>query len=595
MNTFMRATALLAAAAFIAVGADAQVVRTQSGRELDANYQVGSGGYNARTVQPRFNQGQLFITGQVSGLGAFRGPVGYDASDQYRISVPSADLAAFRRQSVSLRDVLGGRTFRTAPYYDPARTVFGGGGVVGGLTAPGTNEPLNVVVDPRRARLAEEATRAYRPLHSEAPGRRLTEVEPESPLTPGESTTIRRPEESGGGDVRRRPFEFGADRPVRTDPDVLFALPRAEDRFELARELYEGRREEDRPDPERGVNAAVNAMRDESVDARTREDRLDIPLPGETPAEAPQREENREAPRQGEAPRESEAPRRDPMAGAAGRTDRPPGYARTDQTPERQALGAPNRDVYTDLITGVLARESGEAPPGADDTRQGGAYDAAAETTRRPEVRLPTPSAPEGEEPQDAASATEQDADRVELTRDEGILLHGLAGTSADLFNAQMARAEELLRRGRYYSAAEHYELAVMVDSSNPLARLGLSASLLMAGEPVTAGLHLRRAMEMFPPMMETRLDMKLLADRDRFRLQMKQLDRRLADTGEVDPLLALTAAYYHYSAEGAEAAAPAARKLREVSEDDALLQAFARFLLTGRRPAETNADPATP
>ncbi len=586
MNTFMRALMPVAAAAFITVGADAQVVRTQSGRELDANYQVGSGGYNARTVQPRFNQGQLFITGQVSGLGAFRGPVGYDASDQYRISVPSADLAAFRRQSVSLRDVLAGRTYQTAPYYDPARTVFGGGAVVGGLTAPGTNEPLNVVVDPRRARLAEEATRAYGPLRSEAPGRRLTEVEPESPLTPDQATTIRRPEESGPGDVRRRPFELGADRPVRTGPDILFALPRAEDRFELARELYEGRREEEQPELERGVDAAVNAMRDESVDARAREDRLDIPLPGETPAEAPRRQDEGGAPHAGETPRRRETPE------AEGRSGLPPRYGRPDETQDRQALGAPNRDVYSDLITGVLVRESGEAPRGADEVPEGGAYDAAAEATRRPEVRLPTPPPTEGEESEGSDPAAEEDADRVELTRDEGILLHGLAGTSADLFNAQMARAEEMLRKGRYYSAGEHYELAVMVDSSNPLARLGLSASLLMAGEPVTAGLHLRRAMEMFPPLMETRLDMAMLADRERFRQQMQDLDRRLADADEVDPLLALTAAYYHYSADGAEAAAPAARKLRDVT-DDALLQAFARFLLTGKRPAEADADAA--
>lgn len=71
------------------------------GRSLDANLQVGSGGFNAPAAN-FYNELALrnaVVTGNVGGGKAFRGSVGYTAADDFRAATGSDDLFRFERES----------------------------------------------------------------------------------------------------------------------------------------------------------------------------------------------------------------------------------------------------------------------------------------------------------------------------------------------------------------------------------------------------------------------------------------------------------------------------------------------------------------
>ena len=165
MNTLHKQIAALAVLMCVVSGAWGQIVPVQDGRALDSNYRIGGSTVNSPTSQQTSFSSQMYITGQVTGLGAFRGETGYFADNQLRLNVPSAGLSGFRRQSVGLSDVLSGQTYRTGVYYDRSNTALGVKGISQGLTATGTNVPrsshLGGIV-PRKA--MDEAMSDFRPL-----------------------------------------------------------------------------------------------------------------------------------------------------------------------------------------------------------------------------------------------------------------------------------------------------------------------------------------------------------------------------------------------------------------------------------------------
>ena len=134
------AVVLAAGALFSAATAWGQAMPTQTGHELDANPSIGSR-YNAPGVNDSQINSQLYVTGQVTGLGYFHGSTGYYAPDQLQTSVPSAGLSRFRAQSVGVREALGGQTYLPSPYYSRSQTVLGGTSILTGQTMTGTNVP----------------------------------------------------------------------------------------------------------------------------------------------------------------------------------------------------------------------------------------------------------------------------------------------------------------------------------------------------------------------------------------------------------------------------------------------------------------------
>lgn len=246
----MRATFLALSVVAVALGggtALGQVAPTQTGRHLDVNLQVGSGGYNSVVQSSQINS-QLYVSGQVTGLGGFHGNVGYVAGNELRIALPSEDLDSFRARSVGLGQIARGGTFRTEAFYRRTATAMGVGDLLAGRTAPGTNMPLTSRGEPAVVRrLYDEATAGYAGLMARPIGQAdLTSRAGErglADLSPG----------AGIGDVRVGRF---------VSPDAGgygFALQSLRDRTALADDLQALHRVDG------SVGAAVDARVDGSA------------------------------------------------------------------------------------------------------------------------------------------------------------------------------------------------------------------------------------------------------------------------------------------------------------------------------------------
>jgi len=582
MNIARQGMIVAAAAVLILAAAGVGQVRpAQRGQVLDANSMVGAGGVNTpiRSGLP-FNS-QLYVNGQVTGLGAFRGGVGYRPANQLGLTVPSGGLSDFRRQSTGLQDVLGGATAGTGslPYYDRATTALGVRGITSGMAMPGSNVPRYNRITPGVAhRLYVDAMVNYGAVAPIQPGRMLsaplttTAVPPVRSVDPRVDPTADptmpsylAPALKVGGPGERFSTVGAAVRPtpsVRPGSAALFGVLRTEDRYDLARELMEAALED-------GASTPVD-------------ERIDGALPDPAPAPAPEKGSSVDTP--------------------SGRTENVVGgrvLAALGGRIDRVVIPEKNQDVFLDIL--VELRNQG------------------AEDVDKPEPKSPAPDLVAGPKPVDVPEipkATGEDGkpipvagkgivivttqpdpadvDRpgereiVEREHDGVLVLHGLAGRSRDRFNQYMSAAEAKLRSGAFEQAAQSYMYAITLDGKNPLARLGMSLSLLASGEPLRAAIHLRRAMELFPPMMETRVDVAAIMDSSALERQLLVVDKRLdASVNKVEPLLALLSSYLHCNANEMEDARRYARRLRAAAPDDPLYAAYAEFVLTGNRPGK--------
>ena len=167
-----------------------QVTRRQTGNALDANYSLTSGRFNTPGQSGRRIDGNLFVTGQVTGGFQFRGNVGYVAPNQLRLDVPSAGLDDFVRGSVGVRQLmLGPRFYGPGIYLSPSQTAMGVAGIRRGLNRPGTSTPQATYISPAKARqLYDTAVTAYQPIDTEM-GKRLRINPLISPLAAGSEET----------------------------------------------------------------------------------------------------------------------------------------------------------------------------------------------------------------------------------------------------------------------------------------------------------------------------------------------------------------------------------------------------------------------
>jgi len=146
------AALICALIATLSVDALAQTTRRpDDGRALDANPGVGSGGINAPVDVFQPNYANRYITGNITGLGSFRGFNPVRDPTLFRAGLGSAGLSFFQRQTVGLNDVTAGRTAAGQYYYGTSETVLNTGGILNQLNRPGSSTPYTTGLNTRDA------------------------------------------------------------------------------------------------------------------------------------------------------------------------------------------------------------------------------------------------------------------------------------------------------------------------------------------------------------------------------------------------------------------------------------------------------------
>jgi len=507
-----------------------QVVRTQTGRLLDANYGVGRSRINSLRQVDRPVDGNMLITGQVTGGYGFRGQVEYYGANQLRLDVPSAGLDGFLSRSAGLAQVVGstgyGHGYGPAPYLSPSTTVLGAAGIAGGMAVPGTSIPRPAYApSPEARRLIDSAVGPYRPLLADT-GRRL---EVNTALGPAVSVDAGTGQPGAPGVPTSAGLDYaGAVRPASS---ALFGILRGQDRQRLAEELTE--------DEKLRRQYQVDSRVDGVVEARPVDARGDADEPGT---------------RQQPEPQPAEAPPKAPTG----------------------------QDVFFDVL--VLYNQLQNQPAPAAPVEPA--------PSRRPQ-RTGQPD----ETPEQAQQRRDSQRDRESVRRmHERLVIHRLAGASAGEFNLRMRQGEALLAQGKYYNAADTYELAAILGPSNPLPCLGLALARFAANEPLSSAFALRQGMRRFPPLMEVGVDVNRLLGNKVIDLRAGQLETRIAGLGDrPEASLVFLATFVRHVQGKRKAALANATRLEKLAGTDALYRTYAKYVLTGKAPRAARAAAKTP
>jgi Flp pilus assembly protein TadD len=184
----------------------------------------------------------------------------------------------------------------------------------------------------------------------------------------------------------------------------------------------------------------------------------------------------------------------------------------------------------------------------------------------------------------------------VEIVGNNQIVIHSLAGRGRDLANRNMTEAEQRLKAGKFYEASDAYEMAASLNLRNPLPHVGRALALLGAGEPASAAAEIRAALDVFPPLMEARMDLGGMMNLAVLRSRLAELDARLKQSEpEADSLLPFLACYLHYQVDDTDQAKTYANQIRSGDSKNKMVKAFAEFVLTGHRPrSQAQTQPAS-
>jgi len=471
----------------------AQVTQLPVGQALDANPQMGSGGYNTVVGGYGGVNPQLVVTGQVSGLAYFHGTT-LIAANQLRIVPPSATFDTFLRQSVGVGQSINYGAYATVPFYSPASTIYDVPGARINVTPSTNTVPINAAGVETIQRAYKEAQQQYQLL---MPLNNPTNMEQAMP----------------------RQVELRVDLISKPGAAAVFGIPEQSRREALARELQEAG----------NLSEQLRQANPNQLDQRY------------DPA---QRTEN--GPPVGG---------QETLGGAQGQE-----LAASTRGGARN-IPQVNQDVYIDLLMAMREQREEKQPPIAG----------------QPRVKRPV-----------------KPGEAIVETKDNQVVLHGLAGRSNDMFNQYMSQGQSGLKVGKYYEAARNFEQASIINTTNPMARVGQGVALLGAGEYYTAGAQFRRAMEIFPPLMETHLDLAAMMSKDDLAKLVEDVTKRALEDDPGNTLLVFLAAYLNYNQsidnprQGYDTTAKNfAKKLETRTDASPVMRTFAIYVQTGKIPKE--------
>lgn len=454
-----------------------------------ASNRVGSGGFNSRIGSQFVPTGSnLYVTGNVTGGRSFQAfsPV----RDQYslRVSTPTARLSDFRRDSVSLNDVLSGATPGTAmPYYSRDRVT----------TSPGT---MAAGLDSYRIRGRDSygVPRSTQPYGAVRPGSPIVPGVPQSqslsPVTPGQlrQSTASLSPFLQPLDLFNRTYDrtYGETQALYGFQPESFAIPvDPRDQFSERLKAFADERAALNPfaiRPGDGVPESVEAPGDpllqhrdlltgRQLDPETEVAGIEVPtaLPAIT------------------LPEPAAAPGAQPETASATAL---PGIALSFFEP----TGA---DLYKDMLDATVFLEQ--------------AHERAAEL----ETALAT----------DPTLAEKYASSNAAAERVVEELKKSHAGTGATAVQNHIRAAEDLLRTGEYYRARAVYRQARVLDRRNPLVHLGEGYAMIAAGEYYSAAHQIGRGIEMFPEVALFKMDLNaFITEPDLLEKRRADLERRL-------------------------------------------------------------------
>lgn len=530
------------------------------GTGLDANMQQGSGGVNAPRVRNTAGQhAEAVITGNVTGLGSFRGDLGYGAPSEFRDQLGSDDNFSFYRHSYGSAAPLRSRVMGGSNVYQPNRGRASGGERV--IIRSGAGATLSDITGNARTYGGLEVTsRDQSPLseyqtYTRSPSR----FNRDSALYAQQRLAVSRDDQGRLMEVTSSPL-----RGVHTKP---LASTTIEDLTTITPEQVDG----ELPNlPDARLDATLDPRTEQRVDDRGR----------------PLRESQLIAP---------------PVALGERLGSQVIASAYLDQTQSAEAaeelaslnksldtlLGSttaePGQDVYMDLLRRIRGEAAeaeprpGERPieqpaangqPDADDepAEDADADDEAAED--EPPARKLLPGAAERNAViEDALAKLDYEIEAINT----------LAGTSKSIFNQAMREAEQHLRDERYFDAETAYNRALRLRPGYPLAIVGRAHAQLGAGMFTSSARSFRTVFNAHPELIAARYQQPLMPDDDHLATLNERLDNQLQrNTVATGP--ALLRAYIAYQQKDARALGEALHQMRKRNATDPLLPLLQRI-----------------
>ena len=195
------------------------------------------------------------------------------------------------------------------------------------------------------------------------------------------------------------------------------------------------------------------------------------------------------------------------------------------------------KTVYEQMLEQIASAQSEQeaAQPDKKKTK---------EQEQKQEQKLDSQSEEKDKTPTDLRSKySEVDKETAEAT----VGVHkSFATESNDKFNYYMRSAEEFLKEGKYYRAADAYSLAGIYKPDDPLAFAGRAHALFASGEYMSSAYFLSRAINIFPQYVKFKIDLNaMIPDKDRLESRIADVKQWIQRTDS--PELSFLLAYIYY------------------------------------------------
>lgn len=479
---------------------DAQVRQVQTGNALDANPQIGSGGYN--TVRPVTSglNGNLIMSGNVTAGRSFQGFSPISNPSTLQTTIPSANLSNFIRDSVGLQSIQSGlSTYSPRPYFDPSQTAITTGAI----------ESLSL--------LPRDLNGSYR----------ASQYQYQLPVAP--LSSIQR---IGQALPTGLPYAAPGWEPAGIgmfNPELLATSPGQISRNPLTPYSVRTRLE----GTESGRDTTQAGQQVDPGERLAQPGTLRLPDLGTLPDAQPA-QPNETTPETAGQPQIAQITR-----SLRPNTGRQPTGGPMNQ-PAQQAADQTGSSLLTQMQrysgaqqSAVSGTEPQQQPQGKPLTQpQQQPLDLSVATAgQRPtdEIRLIKPGATPLQREQLRADIGREQASRLVEQRLR-MPIRSLAGARQTQADQLLAQAEDLMRKGDYYRASETYNGVITAAPDNALAWLGRANALLAAGEYLRAYVALDRGISRFPQILQFDYDLPaLIGNKDILDVRRAELEKILA------------------------------------------------------------------